>query len=60
MSAEPSEIRVSVADYAVAARGTITTIGLGSCVAIVLYDAAARVGGLAHVLLPSGSMSRDR
>jgi chemotaxis protein CheD len=54
------EIRVKVADYAVAATGTITTIGLGSCVAIMLYDAAVRVGGLAHVLLPSEAMSRDR
>ena len=44
MSAESAEIRVSVADYAVSARGTISTIGLGSCVAIVLHDAAARVG----------------
>ncbi|RME37953.1 MAG: hypothetical protein D6794_06125 [Deltaproteobacteria bacterium] len=26
--------------------------GLGSCLAIALYDAAVRVGGLAHVLLP--------
>ena len=28
------------------------TVGLGSCVAIALHDAIARVGGLAHVLLP--------
>jgi chemotaxis protein CheD len=54
------EIRVKVADYAVAAAGTIATIGLGSCVAIVLYDPEARVGGLAHVLLPSETMSRDK
>jgi chemotaxis protein CheD len=60
MSAEAPEIRVSVADYAAAASGTISTIGLGSCIAIVLHDAASRVGGLAHVLLPSGSMSRDQ
>jgi len=51
---------VKVADYAVAATGTITTIGLGSCVAITLYDAVVRVGGLAHILLPSETMSRDR
>jgi chemotaxis protein CheD len=54
------ELRVRVADYAVSAVGVITTIGLGSCVAIVLYDAVAHVGGLAHVLLPSEAMSRDR
>jgi chemotaxis protein CheD len=60
MSGESGEIRVSVADYAVSASGAISTIGLGSCVAIVLHDAVARVGGLAHVLLPSLSMSRDQ
>lgn len=54
------EIRVKVADYAVATSGMLSTIGLGSCVAIVLYDAAAAIGGLAHVLLPNESMSRDR
>jgi chemotaxis protein CheD len=56
------EHRVKVADYAVArgADEVIVTIGLGSCVAIALYDAAARVGGLAHVLLPSEGLSRDR
>ncbi|MFI5230290.1 MAG: chemotaxis protein CheD [Gemmatimonadales bacterium] len=60
MAAETREIRVKVADYAVASAGMISTIGLGSCVAIVLYDAVARVGGLAHVLLPNESMARDR
>ena len=54
------EIRVKVADYAVAGGDTtIVTIGLGSCVAIMLLDPEARVGGLAHVLLPSESLSRD-
>ena len=58
---EPTEIRVKVADYAVAGGGTLLiTVGLGSCVAIALYDAQARVGGLAHVLLPSTGMSQDR
>src|SRR6185437_7925040 len=57
---EAREIRVKVADYAVASSGTISTIGLGSCVAIVLYDALVRVGGLAHVLLPNEAMARDR
>ena len=51
---------MKVADWAVAqGQQTIATIGLGSCVAIVLHDAAANVGGLAHVLLPDASLSRD-
>jgi chemotaxis protein CheD len=54
-------IRVKVADFAVAGGdAVIATLGLGSCVAIAVYDARARVGGLAHVLLPTESMSRDR
>jgi chemotaxis protein CheD len=60
MSSDVQEIRVKVADYAVASDGVIATIGLGSCVAIVLYDPVAHVGGLAHILLPDVSMSRDR
>ena len=55
-----SEIRVKVADYAVGhGDAVLATIGLGSCVAIMLYDAAAQVGGLAHILLPSEGLSRD-
>ena len=51
---------MKVADWAVAQGArTIATIGLGSCVAIVLHDPAAAVGGLAHVLLPDAAMSRD-
>ncbi|HVH12977.1 MAG TPA: chemotaxis protein CheD [Longimicrobium sp.] len=39
---------------------TLVTLGLGSCVAIVLHDEDARVGGLAHVLLPEPALSRDQ
>ena len=56
-----SEIRVKVADLAVSkGDDVIATIGLGSCVAIMLYDRAAKIGGLAHILLPSEGLSRDR
>lgn len=54
------EVVVRVADLrAGVADDTLVTIGLGSCVAILLYDAEARVGGLAHILLPSPALSRD-
>jgi chemotaxis protein CheD len=53
------EIIVKVADLRTATEDEIlTTIGLGSCVAILLHDPVARVGGLAHVLLPSPGLSR--
>ena len=60
MTAASGDIRVKVADYAVR-RGVhvIATIGLGSCVAIALYDRVTKVGGLAHILLPTRSMSRE-
>jgi len=37
----------------------IVCLGLGSCVAIVLYDPAARIGGVAHVLLPKSPIKCD-
>lgn len=37
---------------------TLVTVGLGSCVAILLYDPGARIGGMAHILLPSPALSR--
>ena len=60
MSRAATEIRVKVADYAVA-RGpqVIATIGLGSCVAIALYDRDTQIGALAHILLPNQAMSRE-
>lgn len=37
----------------------LATLGLGSCVAILLHDPGSGVGGLAHILLPSRSLSRS-
>lgn len=56
----PNEILVRVAEYSAAgADGVLVTLGLGSCVAVLLHDAEHRVGGLAHILLPSRSLSRS-
>ena len=37
----------------------IVCLGLGSCVAIILYDPVARIGGVAHVLLPKSPIKCD-
>ena len=60
MMRPPTDVRVKVADYAVR-RGAhvLSTIGLGSCVAIALYDRDTQIGALAHILLPSQAMSRE-
>lgn len=48
--------RVGIAEFGVATGGEVLrTHGLGSCVAVALHDPAARVGGLAHVMLPTSS-----
>jgi chemotaxis protein CheD len=53
------EIIVRVADLRVgASRDVLVTIGLGRCVAVVLHDPVAKVGGLAHILLPSPALGR--
>jgi chemotaxis protein CheD len=54
------EVVVKVADWA-AERGddVLVTLGLGSCVAIMLHDAQARAGAMAHILLPSRSLAHD-
>ena len=53
------EIIVRVADLRIGTgQDVLVTVGLGSCVAILLYDPGARVGGLAHILLPSQALSR--
>jgi chemotaxis protein CheD len=52
------QLNVDIADYAVGRAGlTLVTIGLGSCVGIALYAPDARVGALAHVLLPNVNLS---
>lgn len=59
MSTEPT-VRVRVAELAVrAAPAFIETLGLGSCVAVILWDPARQVGGLAHVLLPEPAPRRS-
>jgi len=54
------EHMVRVAEWA-ADRGdaVLVSLGLGSCVAIMLHDPNAGAGAMAHILLPSRSLSRD-
>jgi chemotaxis protein CheD len=46
---------VKMGDFMVAqAPGILSTGGIGSCIALCLYSAEYRIGGLAHVMLPGG------
>ena len=47
-------IVVGMADLKVAKNPDIlTTLGLGSCIGITLYDRVNKIGGLAHIMLPT-------
>ncbi|NLV76106.1 MAG: chemotaxis protein CheD [Tissierellia bacterium] len=47
-------IKVGMADLnIIKAPGILTTLGLGSCVGIALYDKHNKIAGLAHIMLPS-------
>lgn len=39
--------------------GILTTLGLGSCVGIALYEPARRIAGLAHVMLPDSTQIKN-
>lgn len=44
---------IGIADLQVAkGPDLLTTLGLGSCVGLCLYDRLARIGGMAHIMLP--------
>ena len=56
---DKAEVRVGMGDLAVAqAPDVLAIIGLGSCVGVALYYPKARIGGLAHIMLPDSSRSR--
>lgn len=47
------QVPVRIGEVRVAGdRSLLFTLGLGSCVAVALYDAEVRLGGLAHAMLP--------
>jgi len=55
-----NHIIVGMADLnASKAPGILTTLGLGSCVGIVLYDNISKIGGMAHVMLPDSKAIRN-
>ncbi len=39
--------------------GALTTLGLGSCVGIALYDPMSKVAGLAHCMLPDSTQIQN-
>lgn len=49
-------IKVGMADLNICASpDAITTLGLGSCVGIVLYDPVTKIAGMVHIMLPDST-----
>jgi chemotaxis protein CheD len=47
-------IKVGMADLnCTKSPGVLTTLGLGSCVGVCLYDTFSKVSGMVHIMLPS-------
>ena len=52
-------IQVGMADFKTAKPpDVLSSTGLGSCIGICLWDPVTRVGGLAHIMLPSSALAR--
>ena len=53
-------IKVGMADLNIChSPDAITTLGLGSCVGVVLYDKCRKIAGMVHVMLPDSTKVRQ-
>ncbi len=53
-------VKVGMADLNICkAPNVITTLGLGSCIGLVLYDPVTKVGGMVHYMLPDSTKVRN-
>ncbi|MBN2038593.1 MAG: chemotaxis protein CheD [Spirochaetes bacterium] len=53
-------INVGVAQISVADNPAVLRTILGSCIGICIYDKVKKTGGLAHILLPTGSGNNQK
>ena len=57
---EHNIVKVGMADMNVTSQsGLIRTTGLGSCVGLTMNDPAAKIGGMAHIMLPTSDIARE-
>ena len=53
-------VKVGMADLNICkAPDVITTLGLGSCIGLTLYDPAIKVGGMVHYMLPDSTKLKN-
>ena len=54
------EVRVDMAEMKVVDRPVTLITNVGSCVAICIHDSINKCGGLAHIMLPTSKVSRNK
>lgn len=55
-----NKIKVGMADLKLGnAPDLLVTLGLGSCVGVVMYDGQVKVAGMAHVMLPDSNQIKN-
>ncbi|UOQ93241.1 chemotaxis protein CheD [Halobacillus shinanisalinarum] len=60
MSRIVETVKVGIAELDVVKHDTlIRTSGLGSCVGLVLYDRSQEIAGMAHIMLPDSTLSKE-
>ena len=53
-------VKVGMADLKIAkAPDSLTTLGLGSCIGLTLYDPVSKIGGLVHYMLPDSTQLKN-
>lgn len=53
-------IKVGMADLNIVdSPNSLTTLGLGSCIGICLYDKTKKIAGMAHIMLPSSKAVKN-
>ncbi len=56
----PDPVQVGISELVVSeGDDTLKSFGLGSCLAVALYDPETDIGGLAHVMLPDGDVAEN-
>lgn len=56
----PDPVQVGIAELVVSdGDDTLRSYGLGSCLAVALYEPDSGIGGLAHVMLPNGDEAEN-
>ena len=57
----PDEASVGIGEVKIAKNSQVLNCqGLGSCVAIILYEPGSRIGALAHVMLPESDITNRK